>query len=159
MANARFRYALDPVLKRSDWRVSEATRALAAATSAWMQQRDRHVALEQELAEVAGVLDGTEGASIDTIRRSQALRFLGQTRMRLDDSAQELQSRAGARESAQRTLAEAHRALELLVQHKTESRRDHAAEVARQAAMTADDDWTARRAWQQRGTDTPAEEV
>ncbi|MWL90522.1 hypothetical protein [Cupriavidus sp. SW-Y-13] len=156
MANARFRYALDPVLKRSDWRVNQATRVLAAATTAWKQHQDLHTVLEQEHAEVAGALDRTEGASIDVATRRQALRYLGQTRARLEDSARELQSHADAREAAQRALSEAHGALELLTQHKAESRRTHAVEVARQTAIAADDDWTARHAWQQ--ADSPVEE-
>lgn len=157
MDSRGFRYALEPVLRRCDWRVSQATRALADATSAWTAERDRHTALEADHAAMAATVDRGDGQAIDVVQRVQALRFLGQVRTRLAESARALQERADAREDAQRALAEAHRAMELLAQHREESRRVHAAGVARRMALTADDDWTARQGWRQAFRDGDAD--
>lgn len=154
MDSRGFRYGLEPVLKRSDWHVDRATRELSEATAAWMAQRDRHDALTAEHDAVLSALDPSLGVQIDVVQRGQALRYLGQTRVRLARSASELEACAVVRQTAQRALADAHRAMELLTQHKQESREDYAAEAARRASLAADDDWTARQAWKQSSPET-----
>ncbi|WP_423199791.1 MULTISPECIES: hypothetical protein [unclassified Cupriavidus] len=154
MDSRGFRYGLEPALKRFDWRVDRATRELAEATAAWMAQRDRHAALTAEHDAVLSTLDASLGAPIDVVQRGQALRYLGQTRVRLARSAGELDACATVRQTALRALADAHRAMELLTQHKQDSREDYAAEAARRASLAADDDWTARQGWKQSSPET-----
>lgn len=147
MDSRGFRYALAPALNRADWRLDDARRALAGAVAALEEHRERHAGLEAEYAAAATGLATQRGAVVDLARRAHALRYLGQVRQRIDQSLTQLRDHEQARNEAQQALAAAHRAVELLRQHKDDSRRRYAEEQLRRATIMQDEDAMVRRAW------------
>jgi len=154
MDSRGFRYGLEPVLKRSNWQLDAATRALAEATTALAMQRDRHAQLQADHAAAVTAVAADDGVSVDVAQRALSLRYLGKTQARLEECAQQVRACNEARERAQAALGEAHRSAELLAQHREDSRRAYAEACARGAAVEADNDWTARQAWQRTNAQT-----
>lgn len=155
MDSRGFHYGLEPVLNRSNWRLDAATRALAEANTALAVERDRHAQLEADRAAAVAAMASGEGVSVDVMQRAHVLRYLGKAQAQLEESARQVRVCSEARERAQVALGQAHRAMELLAQHREDIRRAYAETCARDAAVEADDDWTARQAWQRTNAPTP----
>lgn len=155
MDSRAFRYALEPVLSRSNWQLDAATRSLAEATSALAMQRDRHAQLEADLAAAVAAAAVREGTSLNVSQRAHVLRYLGKAHALLEESAQQTLLCNQVREKARVALDHAHRSTEVLAQHRQDSRREYAETCARRAAVEADNDWTARQAWQRANGQPP----
>ncbi|WP_420997922.1 flagellar export protein FliJ [Cupriavidus sp. 30B13] len=147
MDSRGFHYSLDPVLKQATWQLDAAKLALGRACAALAQEQARQTKLDADYAGAARELSTDDGGVIDLARRRHALRYLGQMRTHLEEGKRQLERSVAARNEALEALNAAHRAMELLDQHRADMRRAYAAERARRAGAAQDEDWTARRAW------------
>ena len=145
-----FTYPLDPQLQRLRWRLDAQLAVLATVLAEAEALRGALASLAREAADGGKALASAQSQRMDPVQARHALDFLAAIHGRHAAMARDVET-AEQRASEQRVaLAATQAEVDGLERDRGECLADHLGEADRRSQRDADQDWTARTAWQAR---------